>query len=424
MRRRLALLLTLFAAACGGGGTFTIVSQPPAGAVAGSAWSYRLQVQNAAGAVSYALLSGPDGMELSAAGVLSWTPGFADLGSHGVRVEALDGNARAVQAWSLRVSQGVLLGTALSPRGHTLHSTNQDFIDHYSEHAPWGRAIAFHLGWRDSGASSGAVPGTAVAGMVAAQTYGFTPVIGFGWADGNGVPDLTSASEPGNNSWSNAQTRNEFLFMVSSFAAQWRPRWLFLGNETNSYYVTHTQAEWDAWMSELAACYAAVKAASPTTLVFTVFQYEKMLGLGANAGWAFPEHLHLLDNLVAGTHADFAGFTSYPYLEYGSLAAVPSDYYAAIGAHWLGGTAFTEIGWLAAPSFPYPGGEADQAAFVNFFFAGTEALHLRYAAWLFLHDWDQQAMLPSIAGIGLLNNDGSDARPADAAWRAAVLLRE
>lgn len=419
---RLAALL-LLASACGGGaGAFAIVSAPATTTVFGEPYEYRIAVANAADATAFELLLGPPGMNLDAAGRLTWTPQYADLGAYSIRVEARAASATATQSWTLRVTQGVLLGTALSPRGHTSSSTAEDFAEHYGGHAPWGRAISFHVPWRESG--SGAIPATARAAMLAAQEHGFYPVIGIGWTDGSGAPDLVSASDPLNNSWSNLETRALFRTMVEQFARQYRPPALFLGNETNVYFLSHSATEWANWMSQLAACYAAVKRVSPETLVYSTFQYERLKGLGAHSGWADPPQLQLLDELVPGVHVDAVGLTSYPYLEYDAPADIPADYYDEVAARWDGPVLFSEIGWLAAPSGPYPGGEAQQEEFIAVFFDRAKALPLGHAAWLFLHDWDGQAAVPAFAGIGLRDNSGAVIRPADSAWRAAVALRQ
>jgi len=420
--RSFRILAILLLAACGGGSvSLHFVGVPPAGAEVGKSFVYRLRVESASGTLHFTLLQGPAGMAVDATGKLSWQPQYADLGSHPVRVQVRDDKTTLVQAWTLRAHQGLLMGTALSPRRHTLSSSTQDFVNHYSGHGPWGRIIAFHMGWRENG--TGVVPTTALAAMLAANQYGFVPAIGFGWADGNGNPDLASAGDPLDNSWANAETRADFLTMVTDFAAANQPPYLFLGNETNSYFVTHTQPEWDEWMSELADCYAAVKAASPATIVFTTLQYEKLLGLGALAGWAFPPQPQLITELLPGVHADALGLTSYPYLEYAAPSDIPAGYYDSAGG-WGGPVVFTELGWLAAPSFPYGGSEADQAAFIDLFFDLTQALDLEYVSWLFLHDWDQQASLPAFANVGFRNNTASHVRPSDAVWQAAVALRE
>ncbi len=426
--RAFCVLAAALTGACGGGGgsrAFAITSVPPTSVEIRAPYAYAVEVANAGGApVAYLLAQGPSGMTVSPAGLVEWAPAYADLGTHAVRIAATAAGSTAVQAWSLRVHQDVLLGVTLSPRGHTTSSTAQDWTDHFAGHAPYGRVIGFHSAWRTSVADDGEIPPLALTAMAGAAQHGYVPVVGFGWSDGAGNPDLASESEPANESWTNAETRAEFLAMVSAFSAQHRPPFLFLGNETNSYFVGHSQAEWDAWTSELSSCCDAVHAASPGTVVFTTFQHEKLKGLGARAGWSFSPQWGLLDEVSALGKLDAVGFTSYPYLEHGSPADVPDGFYDEISAHWAGPVLFTEIGWLSQPSGPYGGGEADQAAFVPRFFALTSALPLRGAVWLFLHDWDGQSSIPSVVGIGLRDNLATSLRPSDAAWRAEVVLRE
>ena len=315
------------------------------------------------------------------------------------------------------------MGVTLSPRGHTSGSTDQDWIDHFSGHAPWGRIIAFHCNWRDDVESAGQAPALASVAVTAADQYGFTPAVGLGWAGGGGEPDLTSESDPQDNSWGNQETRDEYLFMVAEFAREHQPPFLFLGNETNSYYRTHSAAEWALWVSEYCACYDSVKTVSPNTVVFTVFAYELMKGVGRYNGWNYPADWQPLDDLVGTGRVDALGFTSYPYFEYDTPAEIPEGYYEEIADHWAGPVVFTELGWLGGSSPPYPGGEEDQASFISRFFDLTGNLELRYVTWLFLHDWDGQDTLPAFRFIGLRENDGTP-RPADAAWRNEVAARE
>lgn len=315
------------------------------------------------------------------------------------------------------------MGVTLSPRGHTSSSTDQDWIDHYSGYAACGRIIAFHSNWRDSVEDAGQPPALALVAMTAADQYGFTPAVGLGWAGGGGEPDLTSESDPQDNSWDNQATRDDYLSMVTEFAREYQPPFLFLGNETNSYYRVHSAAEWESWLSEYSACYDSVKAVSANTVIFTTFSYELVKGTGRYNGWTWPADWQPVDDMAATERVDALGFTSYPYFEYDTPAEIPENYYDEIAGHWDGPVIFTEIGWLGGESFPYPGGEEDQAQFISRFFDLTGDLELRYAAWLFLHDWDGQDDLPAFRFIGLRENDGTP-RPADAAWQAEVAARE
>ncbi|MCA8954329.1 MAG: hypothetical protein KDE27_32775 [Planctomycetes bacterium] len=414
-------------AACshgGGGGSFSFTSTPATSTAIRSSWQYQATTGNAPGAVTYSLLQGPVGATMSSDGLLSWTPTYADLGTHTLIVRATAANTAIDQSLALRVHQGLQMGVGLSPRGHTGSSTTPDYEAHLDPDSPHGRARGFHTAWRDSVANGGQIPPLLTVGMSFASTYGIEPGYVIGWADGNGAPDLTSDSNPSDNSWNNAETRSEFLAMVTAFAAAATPEHLFLGNEVNAYYNTHSQPEWDAWISEYEACYDAIATVSPDTQVGMVFQLEMLKGLGGNTGWSWAAQWSLVDALVASGRVDVIGFTSYPYLHYDLRTDVPSGYYDEIAAHWTGPVAFTEIGWLATAHPPYPGDETDQALFVGDFFAATANLDLAYVAWLFLHDWDGQASTIAFADIGLRNNDGSVIRMADMAWRVEVALRQ
>lgn len=328
---------------------------------------------------------------------------------------AAPGNGDPVHAFSM--------GVALSPRGHTSGSTNQDWVDHFSGHAPWGRIIAFHTNWRDDLASAGQIPALALVADAAAKDYGFVPALGLGWAGGEGEPDLTSEPDTIDNSWSNQETRDEYLTMVTEVARLHQPPLLFLGNETNSYYRTHSVAEWESWLSVYSACYDSIKVLSPTTSVFTTFNYELVKGVGKNNGWTYPEDWQPVDDIVDTGRLDALGFTSYPYFEYDTPAEIPADYYEEISAHWSGPVIFTEIGWLGAQSPPYAGGEADQVQFISRFFDLSRHLELRYVVWLFLHDWDGQDAVPAFRFVGLRANDGTP-RQADGAWQSEVVGRQ
>jgi len=315
------------------------------------------------------------------------------------------------------------MGVALSPRGHTNHSTDQDWVDFFADHAAWGRIIAFHTNWRNDVASAGLPPDLAVIGATTSNQYGFTPAIGIGWANGAGEPDLTSQSDPQDNSWSNQESRSEYLAMITDFARMHHPPFLFLGNEVNFYYMTHSTHEWQEWLEVYKAAYDSVKAVSPRTVVYTTVQYERLAGVGRYNGWSNDPMWQIVDDLAATGGLDALGFTSYPYFEYDTPEKIPDDYYDEIVSHWDGPVIFSEIGWPGADNDPYPGGEAEQASFVTRFFQLTSSLDVQYVVWLYLHDWDGQDSQPAFRWIGLRTNDGTS-RQADGVWQAEVAVRE
>ncbi|MFO1076137.1 MAG: hypothetical protein U1E73_00260 [Planctomycetota bacterium] len=412
-------------ASCGGGSdNFVIDSTPTTRTAIRQIWSYQITAHGGTAPVDYTIFSAPVGTQITPTGLVAWTPEYADLGDHVIAVRATASNGVTQQNFTLTVHQGIDMGVALSPRGHTQSSTTQDYVDHLDPASPHGRLRAFHGSWRDSVAEAGQIPTLLQTGMSFTTTYGITPAYVIGWADGTGTPDLTSTSEPANNTWSNSETRSEFLAMVTAFAQAAQPPYLMLGNEVNFFLTTHSGTEWDDWVSEYQDCYTAIQTVSPGTIVGMVFQLELLKGLGANAGWSQAAQWTEFDALVGGGHLDAVAFTSYPYLEYATPSLLPTGYYDEIAAHWSGDVIFTEIAWPAVAHAPYPGSESDQAAFVDAFFAGTADLDMRYVAWLFLHDYHDQASTPAFQDIGLRDNTGSQIRAADALWQAAVALRQ
>ena len=171
-------------------------------------------------------------------------------------------------------------------------------------------------------------------------------------------------------------------------------------------------------------CFEVLSGVSPNTVVYTTFQLEKMKGMGINNGWSNAPHWNLIGDHTQNGKIDAIGFTSYPYFEFSSPSTIPTGYYDEISQHWTGPVVFSEIGWLAAATPPYPGGEQQQVDFVTAFFDLTQNLELANVVWLFLHDLDAQTVQPAFDQIGLRNNMGNVTRPGDAVWQGEVALRQ
>ncbi len=424
------LFATLFCAACDTDGDgveapINITSTAPPSASVNELFSYQVMVDDAAGAVTYTVSSGPTGLTISSTGLVEWTPTIADLGTVSATVTVADPQAEASQAFDVAVDQGVLLGVGISPKGHTTTSTNDDFVAQYTTPDETGRVIGFFDPWRLDETADGELTALTESAFIDAENFDFIPLVALKWADGVGEPDLTSESEPANDTWTNVETRAEFLMVVSEIAANWQPRYLGLGHETNLYFATHTQAEWDAWITEFEACYDGVKALSPDTIVFTIFQWEVMNNLGVGTiGWDFPPHLQLIDDHVASGKIDAIAFTSFPYWEHATPDVMPEAYFSGIAAHWDGPVLFTEIAWPASAHPPFPGSEEDQRDFIGRFFDLTAAFDLEYVGWTYQHDWDGEGGAPAFASIGFRSNDGTVIRASDSAWASEIVLRE
>ncbi|TAL19200.1 hypothetical protein EPN90_04505 [Patescibacteria group bacterium] len=317
-------------------------------------------------------------------------------------------------ALASKESPAAKYGVAYSPRGYPDSVTDADVRAFFADARGLGGLVAFHTNWRDNQSAAGEIPQVTQFARAAAKEFGIVPAVGFGWTVGDQA-DLVSVAAPKNNSWLNEETRQKFREMVVSYAKENQPRFLFLGNEIDGYYLRASKKEWQAWVSEFRETYDAVKAASPKTIVFTTLQLERLKGNGKKNGWRNAPAWELVKDF--GDKIDALGFTTYPYFDYDAPAAIPDDYYSEIKKYWSGPVIFTELGWLAKNSGPYRGSEAEQTAFVKKFFGLTKELEVKYAAWLFAHDLSKAP--PAFDGIGLKAADGAP-RPAYAAWREMV----
>jgi len=127
-----------------------------------------------------------------------------------------------------------------------------------------------------------------------------------------------------------------------TFAEEFRPEYLRLGIEVNSVYMKSVEdfKEFVRFYNEV---YDAVKAVSPETKVFTVFQLERTKELTL---WEIEEgkpHWEFIDRFKT----DLVAFTTYPDLYYRDPSDIPEDHYVEIEKITTKSIAFTEIGWIA-----------------------------------------------------------------------------
>lgn len=399
------------------------IGTPDSQTAAEQPYEYQSQVSAVQPPASYLLAAGPAGMAVDADGLITWEPVFGDLGTHPVRLEATDGENTAILEYDLRVHQDLDCGLGYSPAGQAGSITTETDEDFFNEAFNYGRLVAFRTPWRDDLASAGDFPAEAVLAMERRAAYGITPVVTFSWADESGVPDLTSEGDGATNSWANQETRDQFREMVRSYALTYAPPYLGLAHELNTWWLADAGAGYADWLTQLQECVDEIRAVSPSTTIFVSFQLERMKGLGANAGWSDAPQWVLVDDLEGAELVDSVGYTTYPYFEYANPAAMPGGYYTDLATEstWTGPVLFTEAGWSALATGPYPGSEPDQDAFAADLLPMLEGLDVEAVVWRFLHDLDVEPQ--PYTAIGLRSNDGSVVRPADETWQAAVQLR-
>lgn len=303
----------------------------------------------------------------------------------------------------------------LIPRNYP-NSSAEDWINLYETLSETGELLGAYTDWTDSPETAGQIPNVVNTVFGLAPRYHFTPLIALGFFRDKpeGGLELSLAL-------ANAEERAKFKQVAVAIVEKHQPSYLALGVEINRYYE-HDPAGFDAFVTLYAETYDAVKAASPDTLVFPVFQYEMLRGGEFFTGdGQNPSQWELLD--LFGERLDLAAFTTYPFLLYTSPEDLPADYYAVIAEHTSRPVAFTEIGWPSAPfanapDLPYGGSEDEQTAFVRRFFELTTDINLALALWSFPHDLGPQAN-PAFTSVSLRYNN-SRSKPALAVWQDFV----
>ena len=201
--------------------------------------------------------------------------------------------------------------------------------------------------WRDSLGTAGKVPQIAAVVATEAAKLKLQPVVVLGWhKDGN--PPTPVLSSPGSlvNNWTNTETQKLYQQTAVAYATQFRPEVLFLGSETDWYAVAN-RADYKNWISVFKATRAAVKAVSPSTLVGTCFQYERMTGTGKLTGFKTPAWQALTDHDL--NKLDIIGLTSYPMFALKQSSSMTDRYLEPLAQRLPAGVpiAVLESGWPA-----------------------------------------------------------------------------
>lgn len=236
-----------------------------------------------------------------------------------------------------------------------------------------GSVVTWAGDWSELALPSGAPAVLAALG----PTYGLKPVV---------IAQLFDQStglllRPLDNS-----TFHSYVDSAVAFARQHSPDYMGFGIEVNILYEK-SPSDFARFVQLFDATHSAVKAASPKTQVFTVYQLERMKGLqgGLFGGTNDPSRSEW--SLLAQVNADVLAFTTYPSLVFHAPSEMPLDYYSEIASHTTKPIAFTEIGWHSGPT---PAGwgsnESSEAAFVDTFFSLTHGLKVKLAVWSFLFD--------------------------------------
>jgi hypothetical protein len=206
------------------------------------------------------------------------------------------------------------------------------------------------------------------------------------------------------------------------FASEYQPPFLFLGNESDAYFITDP-ADYARWVLFYNRAYDAVKAVSPETLIGPIFQYERLSGQGNLNNWTSP-YWGALETHDLGK-IDLLGITFYPWLAYASPEEIPDNYLAPLLERIDGiPIAVTETGWpgedlgLAAPWEQSPEAQLRYIGVLEHILSGVD---LKLLNWLMLHPMarldDNLLFWQTFGSLSLRDADGAK-RPAYDAWVA------
>lgn len=282
---------------------------------------------------------------------------------------------------------GLVKGFGISPLGFPLdYSLTGEF---YTEVASIeGGGAMWNSAWREDltgGTDAGEVPELAAGLPELGDSFGFVPILVFGWRSGATLY-LNLPDDP-TNDWTNQQTRALFLSMLTEHARSYAPPIVFIGNE-NSFYFEQDPEDYARWVEFYEQAYDTIKAESPSTLVGTVFNFEHLSGQGQLTGWSVPRwealEAHDLDKV------DLLGVTTYPFLHHGTVDELPADWLDPLFSR-IGSTpvAITETGWPAEDlgdiEIPWEQSPDAQVAYQASLGALLAGRDVRMVNWLFLN---------------------------------------
>ena len=292
---------------------------------------------------------------------------------------------------------GSLTGVGLSPRS----AQPYDIIDFFKQARVAGNTLVWSGDWKEFEYARGFPT------LLVEQSYinKLTAVIEVTVFNQSGGKLLRSLD---------AKTQQKYVTGAADFASIYRPRYLGLGVDADALY-TSSPANFGIFVKLFERTYDAVKAVSPGTKIFPVFQLEKMKGLnGGLYGGTNDPSKNLWSLLDKFPRADLIAFNTYPGMIYKTPSEIPSDYFTSIKAHTSKPLAISGTGWQSAEGpAGWPGSETQQAEYVQVFLRDTVDLNPEFSAWSYLYD--PTALAEPFISMGLLRSDGTP-RPAWHNW--------
>lgn len=287
-----------------------------------------------------------------------------------------------------------LKGITLTPKSFN----SDDFTDFFSKAKQTGQIITWSGDWNELSNTKNGGP-TVLAEL--SKQYNFIPLViaqFFTQSSGKLLRPLDEV------------TKNNYKNSAVAFVGKYKPKYFGLGIEVNILYEK-SPADFENFVSLYSEVYNAIKAVSPNTKVFTVFQLEKIKGLNGGLFGGVNDINKAQWFLIDKFQSDIVAFTTYPGLIYKNPTEIPEDYHEEIKLHTNKPIAFTEIGWHSKPSpTGWESSEQEQAEFISKFFSLTNNLNKEFLVYSFMFD---QNTIEPFNSMGLYNKDNSKKQAID-----------
>lgn len=218
-------------------------------------------------------------------------------------------------------------------------------------------------------------------------------------------------------SFANPDVRAAFRNFTLRIVREFRPRYLGLASEINTYQDTNP-ADFPFYMSLYNETYALVKAEAPETQVFVTFQWEELNNLMPTVAQGAPYDVNWHQVEQFEPNLDLWAISSYPFVIFPSGADIPADYYSPLLARTLKPLAVAEGGYSSEPVASFPGDPQSQVDYLNAIHSQIGGDRLAFWIYLIINDFN----LDSYAAY--LEQNGLGGQMDTLAWFSHVGLTE
>lgn len=195
------------------------------------------------------------------------------------------------------------------------------------------------------------------------------------------------------------KVRNAFKNYAIRIAKDYKPEYLGLGSEINTYMNKNPQ-DADNLVLLIEETIPLIREESPSTKITSTFQYEGLIGKIEDAQWSLFEKVEPKIDLIS--------ITTYPSPWFNTPNEIPIEYYGQIKEHTNKPIIIAESGWPTGGESSFHGSEENQKEFVKKFPQLIKEIDVKLWIWWFLHDWQGEGYPDFFKTMGLSTSDGNE----------------